>query len=99
MLQMNFILTPYFDWLLGPLKGQTFENKSLKIFSSDTVNYMRLILCINVPGISLYKDFLFQSDKNSGCYDNFQFAETYNGKSNGKLAISAVSGYLFIFFA
>ena len=78
MLQMNFILIPYFDWLLGPLKGQIFEKK---IFSSETVCYMKLILCIHVPGISLYKEivfFLFQSDENSGCYGNFQFAETYN---------------------
>ena len=27
MLQMNFIVIPYFDWLLGPLKGQIFEKK------------------------------------------------------------------------
>ena len=61
MLQMNFILIPYFDWLLGPLKGQIFEKKkkSLKIFSSETVCYMKLILCTHVPGISLYKDFFF----------------------------------------
>ena len=45
MLQMNFILIPYFDWLLGPIKGQIFEKKkkSLKIFSSETVCYMKLI--------------------------------------------------------
>ena len=54
MLQMNSILIPY--CLLGPLKGQIFEKKkSLKIFSSETVCYMKLILCIHVPGISLYK--------------------------------------------
>ena len=29
MLQMNFILIPYFDWLLGPLKEQIFERKNL----------------------------------------------------------------------
>ena len=57
MLQMNFIVIPYFDWLLGPRKGQIFEEKkSLKIFSSETVCYMKLILCIHVPGISLYKE-------------------------------------------
>ena len=74
MFQMTFILIAYFDWLLGPQKGQIFEKKSLKIFS-ETVCLMKLILCIHVPGISLYKKscFLFESDKNSGCYGNFQF--------------------------
>ena len=43
MLQMNFIIIPYFEWLLEPLKGQIFEKKSLKIFSSETVCYMKLI--------------------------------------------------------
>ena len=53
MLQMNCILIPYFDWLLGPLKGQIFEKKKKQqqIFSSETVCYMKLILCIHVPGI------------------------------------------------
>ena len=59
MLQMNFILIPYFDWLLGPLKGQSFEKKkALKIFFSETACYMKLMLCIHVSGISLYKGFL-----------------------------------------
>ena len=58
MLQMNFILILYFDWLLEPLKGQCFEKK---IFSSETVYYMKLILCVYVPGISLYKDFFCPS--------------------------------------
>ena len=63
MFQMTFILIAYFDWLLGPQKGQIFEKK---IFFSETVCFMKLILCIHVPGISLYKKvfFLFQSDKN-----------------------------------
>ena len=56
MFQMTFILIAYFDWLLGPQKGQVFEKKkSLKIFFSETVCFMKLILCIHVPGISLYK--------------------------------------------
>ena len=60
MLQMNFILVSYFEWLLWPLKGQIFNNKkSLEIFSSETVCYMKLILCIHVPGISLYKEIVF----------------------------------------
>ena len=98
MLQMNFILIPYFYWLLGPLKGQIFERK--KIFSSETVCYMKLILCIHVPGISLYKEyFWFQSDKNSGCYGNFQFADTYNGKSRKLLFLQYHFGYLNFVFA
>ena len=48
MLQMNFILIPYFDWLLGPLKGQIFRKK--KIFKN-----LFLRNCY-VPGISLYKE-------------------------------------------
>ena len=67
MFQMTSILIAYL--LLGPKKGQIFEKKSLKIFFSETVYFMKLILCIHVPGISC---FLFQSDKNSGCYGNFQ---------------------------
>ena len=59
MFHITFALIP--DWLLGPQKGQIFENKSLKIFSSETVCYMKLILCIHVPGISLYKDFFCSS--------------------------------------
>ena len=55
MFQMTFILIAYFDWLLGPKKGQIFEKISLKIFFSETVSFMKLILCIHVPGISLYK--------------------------------------------
>ena len=60
MFQMTFILIAYFDWLLGPQKGQIFEKKkSLKIFFSETVCFMKLILCIHVPGISLYKKSFF----------------------------------------
>ena len=60
-------------WLVAgaPKKGKFLK----KIFSTETFCFMKLILCIHVPGISLYKKdvFLFQSDKNSGCYGNFQF--------------------------
>ena len=74
MFQMTFILVAYFDWLLQPQKVPIFEKKSLKIFISETVCFIRLIRCIHVPGISLYKkSFLFQSDKTSGCYGYFQF--------------------------
>ena len=61
MLQMNFIPIPYFDWLLGPLKGKFSKKKkkSLKIFSSETVSYTKQILFIHVPGINLYKEMFF----------------------------------------
>ena len=50
----------FFDLLLGPHKGQIFEKKkSLKTFSSETVCFMKLTLCIHVPGISLYKKLFF----------------------------------------
>ena len=55
MFQMTFILIAYFDWLLGPQKGHILKRKSLKIFFSETVCFMKLILCIQVSGISLYK--------------------------------------------
>ena len=69
---MSFVLILYFDWLLGPHKGQNFEKKKSKIFSSETVKWMNPVLCIHVPDSTLYIHvicvFLFQSDKNSGCY-------------------------------
>ena len=55
---MTFILIAYFDWLLGPQKGKKGKT-SLKIFFSETVCFMKLILCIHVPGISLYKKKMF----------------------------------------
>ena len=55
MFLASFVLILYFDWLLGPLKGQNFEKKKhSKIFSSETVKWMNPVLCIYVPGSSLY---------------------------------------------
>ena len=55
---MSFVLILYFDWLLGPHKGQNFEKKKKKkkskIFSSETVKWMIPVLCIHVPDSSLY---------------------------------------------
>ena len=73
---MSFVLILYFDWLLWPHKGQNFEKKKKnkkiksKIFSSETVKCMNPVLCIHVPDSGLYIMcvYLFQSDKNSGCY-------------------------------
>ena len=57
---MSFVLILYFDWLLGPHKGQNFEKKKKKkkkhskIFFSETVKWMNPVLCIHVPDSSLY---------------------------------------------
>ena len=54
----SFVLILYFEWLLGPHKGQNFEKKKkkkkLKIFSSETVKWMNPVLCIHVPDSSFY---------------------------------------------
>ena len=52
---VSFVLILYFDWLLGPHKGQHFEKKKKhsKIFS-ETVKWMNPVLCIHVPDSSLY---------------------------------------------
>ena len=59
MFLVSFVLILYFDWLLGPHKGQNFEKKNKtkkkhsKMFSSETVKWMNLVLCIHVPDTSL----------------------------------------------
>ena len=71
---MTFVLILHFDWLQGPHIGQNFENIQ-KIFFSKTVKGMKPILCIHVPdnGFYIICVFLFQADKNSGCYGNLKF--------------------------
>ena len=54
MFLVSFVAILYFDWLLGPHKGQNFEKKKSKIFSSETVKWMYPVLCIYVPDSSLY---------------------------------------------
>ena len=49
--QMTFILLAYFDWLLGPQKGQKISKNLLL----RNCCFMMLIFCIHVSGISLYK--------------------------------------------
>ena len=75
MFHVTFFLILYFDWLLGPHKGQNFE-KHLKIFSKIVYGMMP-VFCIHVPDSNLYIIcvcfFLFQSDKKSGCYGNLKF--------------------------
>ena len=64
----SFVLILYFDWLLGPHKGQNFEEKKKKkkhskIFSSETVKWMNPVLCIHVPDSSLYIICVFYSSR------------------------------------
>ena len=71
---MSFVLILYFDWLLGPHKGQNFEKKNIQKSSPQKLllynKWMNPVICIHVPDTSLYIIcvYLFQSDKNSGCY-------------------------------
>ena len=59
---MSFVRILYFDWLLGPHKGQNFEKKKhSKIFSSETVKWMNPVLCMHVPYSSLYIICVFYS--------------------------------------
>ena len=58
---MSFVLIFYFDWLLGPHKGQNFEKNKSKIFSSEIVKWMNPVLCIYVPDNSLYIICVFYS--------------------------------------
>ena len=58
---MSFVQILYFNWLLGPHKGQFKKKKKKKkkkkhskIFSSETVKWMYPVLCIHVPDSSLY---------------------------------------------
>ena len=61
----SFVLILYFDWLLGPLKGQNFEKKKKhsKIFSSETVKWMNPVLFMHVPDSSLYIICVFYSSQ------------------------------------
>ena len=61
---MSLVLILYFDWLLGPQKGQNFEKKkNSKIFFSETVKWMNPVLCIHVPDSSLYIICVFYSSQ------------------------------------
>ena len=61
---MSFVLILYFDWLLGPHKGQNFEEKKKsKILSSETVNWMNPVICIDVPDSSIYIICVFYSSR------------------------------------
>ena len=57
---MTFVLILYFDWLQGPHIWQNFEKHS-KIFFSETVKGIKLVLCIHVPDSGLYIICVFYS--------------------------------------
>ena len=68
----SFVLILYFDWLLGPHKGQNFEKKERKktkkkkhsnVFSSEVVKWMNPVLCIHVSDSSLYIICVFYSSR------------------------------------
>ena len=63
MFLVSFVLILYFDWLLGPHKGQNFEKKNSKNLSSETVEWMNPVLCIHVPDSSLYIICVFHSSR------------------------------------
>ena len=79
MFLASFVLILYFDWLLGPHKGQNLKKKKQKKKTKTKKKKKKKktnpVLCIHVPDSILYIIcvFLFQSDKNSGCYGNFKF--------------------------
>ena len=70
---MTFVLILYFDWLQGPHIGQNFE-KNIKKSSQKLSRGLSLYFAY-VPDSGLYIIcvFLFQADKNSGCYGNLKF--------------------------
>ena len=99
MLHITFAPVPFFESLLWPQKRQIFEKK--KIFKNlllRTVCMMKLILCIHVPGISLYKTVVFCSSQIGTLIvmATFSFYRLIMGKVKRK-AISAVSLEIFEF--
>ena len=88
MFHITFALIPYFDWLLGPQKGN---------FSKIILQNLLFRNCLAFA--STKKSFLFQSDNNSGCYGNFQFPKTYNDKSENLLVLQFHWRYLNFAFA
>ena len=77
MKQIIFVQTDEFDWL--PRKTK-FAGK--KIISSEAISGMKLKLCRNIHNISLYKNYvLLLLLIYFGCYGNFKFPLTCNGKN------------------
>ena len=74
MLHITFVQIGVFDWLSGRQKGsifvKMFKNLLLRNHKKDAAKTLHTCL-----GHYLLQKlcFLFQSDKNSGCYGNFKF--------------------------
>ena len=66
----------------GDKNGKFSEKKLQNPLLRNQIRWMKLILCIHVYDICLYIILFFRSDKNSGCYGNFNFPQKIkNGKS------------------
>ena len=50
----TFVQIAEFDWLPGRQKGIFFRKNVKKIFFSENIRWMKLILCIHVYDVSLY---------------------------------------------
>ena len=70
---MTFVQIGVFDWLSGRQKGlifvKMFKNLLLRNHMADEAKTWHTCL----GDYTLQKVFLFQSDKNSGCYGNLKF--------------------------
>ena len=62
MFHMTFVLILYFEWLLGPHKGQIFE-KIFKSHGSKPVQGMKPVLCLHVPDRNLYINYAFYTSQ------------------------------------
>ena len=81
---MTFVQIGVFDWLSGRQKMsifvKMFKNLLLRNQIEDEVETWRTCL-VHVLYPLQKSCFLFWSDKNSGCYDNLKFPQTYYRKS------------------
>ena len=92
MFQMTFILIAYFDWLLGPQKGQIFEKKIFKnLLLRNCLLYEADTLHIYVPGISLYKKCFCSSQiRTLVAMATFSFHRLIMGKSENLLFLHSL---------
>ena len=68
----------------GNRKDKFAKKKKKKIISSEALRGMKLKLYRNVHNINLYRNYVFYfcySVMNFGCYGNFKFPLTCNGKN------------------
>ena len=82
----------FFRFVAGfPKRANFRKKKSLKIFFLETVCFMTLILCIHVPGISLYKKkwFCYSQIRTLVAMANFSFHRLIMGKSENLLFLQS----------